>query len=72
MRKIFPNNKNETKPSGDSWKAVYSIVTKSLDQAIYFYTFHTIDWIEWHPVFHNYDFVTFTAELKLGICHDIH
>ena len=28
------------------------------------YTFHTIDWIQWHPVFHNYDFLHFPHTIK--------
>ena len=50
-------NLHERKPSGDSRKAIYSVVAKSLDRAIFVYTFHTINWIQWHLVFHNYDFL---------------
>ena len=28
------------------------------------YTFQTIDWIQWHPVFHNYDFLHFLHTIK--------
>ena len=55
---------NERRPSGDSRKAVYFIAAKSLDRPIFAYTFHMIDWIEWHPVFHNYDFLHFLRTIK--------
>ena len=58
------HSKNERKPSGDSRKAVYFIVARSLDRAIFVYTFHMMDWIEWHPVFHNYDFLNFPRTIK--------
>ena len=61
---------NERKRSGDSRKAVYYVAAKSLDRAIFIhFSYDGLDTVAYK--FHNYDFLHFPTQLKLGICHEI-
>ena len=64
---------DESKPSGDSRKAVYSIAAKSLDRAICIhFSYDRLDTgIQYSIIMTFSTFLAQLRELKLGICYDI-
>ena len=43
---------------------LFILLQQRVSIELFVYTFHTIDWIQWHPVFHNYDFLHFPRTIK--------